>query len=500
MTFSAPPAVKPSGLYSPWASPPHSSATSKEGATTVVPLIVDVDGTLHRGDLLLEGLVQVGFGPTKHWLSVVRAALRGRRALKDRVAELAPLRADTLPWNHAVRDRINVALNENRPVLLASGAAPVWVGEIAQYLGVGTVDAPGDVNLVGSEKLRVIESQHPTFDYIGNARVDLPLWRRARRPIAANASAGCLRTLKKARPDAESIGESAGRLKTILRAMRPHQWSKNLLMFLPALAAHLAPTMGNITRHLLAFFAFSACASAIYILNDLSDLPHDRAHPRKARRPIAAGTLPIPAAVGLFAALVLVSAVLSSMVGGFFPLFLVAYAALSLSYVFALKRRLLVDVVVLALLYASRVVAGASVASVPLSRWFIAFTVFLFFSLAVAKRVAELQALASRGAGRAPGRAYAIEDITPLISLGCAAATASCLVFCLWAAAPETTVAYRRPDLLLVALPLLLYWHARIWVFVGRQALEDDPVAFAIRDRVSLAVGVIFVLFIVAAH
>jgi 4-hydroxybenzoate polyprenyltransferase len=276
--------------------------------------------------------------------------------------------------------------------------------------------------------------------------------------------------------------------------MRPHQWAKNTLLFLPALAAHLPFALDGLLTLAAAFVAFSALASAVYLLNDIIDLPNDRAHPTKRLRPIASGELSIPLALTAAATLAALAALVAFRLPLAFQALLGGYVVLTTAYSLALKKRPILDVITLASLYSTRVVAGAAAVDVPLSRWFLAFSVFLFFSLALVKRVVELGRSAVAADEHVPGRGYRLIDVPVLTSLGTTAVMASALVYCLYITGEEVSVLYGRPDVLWAGLPILLYWQSRLWLIAGRGALHDDPVVFALRDHVSRALAVAFLV------
>ena len=313
-----------------------------------------------------------------------------------------------------------------------------------------------------------------------------------------------------ARPvEADRAPQAAGRwtlpLTRVLdhpwvRALRPHQWAKNFLVLLPAGAAHLAPSANLVARLLLAFLAFSMLASAVYLLNDLADLPHDRAHPTKRRRPLAAGELsPRGALVG---AIVLVAASIATAIPlpHAFHLMMLLYFATTVSYSLLLKRLAVADVLALATLYAMRLLAGAAAAEVPLSQWFLAFSIFLFLSLALVKRVVELQDKGSGDDSVMPGRGYVGSDVPLLAALGQGSAVASALVYCLYITGEDVRRLYTHPELLLAGLPILLYWISRIWLITGRRAMHEDPVMFSLRDRVSylMLAAMLLIVFLAA--
>jgi len=289
----------------------------------------------------------------------------------------------------------------------------------------------------------------------------------------------------------ELPGQSAMLPLTWARAIRVHQWAKNLLLVLPALAAHLAPTPPALGALLLAFFSFSLLASAVYLVNDLADLEHDRVHPIKRARPLASGQI-TPAAAGAAAvALAVLALLLALRLPVQFLEVWAAYLLLTTLYSFGLKRVVVLDVMVLGALYTARVVAGAAAVQVPLSRWFLAFAVFLFSSLAILKRMVEGLGVAARESGdeRLGGRGWEVGDIPVLLGFGAACSVASALVYCLYITGDEVVRLYARPDVLWLGLPVLLYWLGRVWLLANRGIVHEDPLLFALHDRVSWVVA-----------
>jgi 4-hydroxybenzoate polyprenyltransferase len=274
-----------------------------------------------------------------------------------------------------------------------------------------------------------------------------------------------------------------------VRALRVHQWAKNLLLVLPALAAHRAPTPALVGPLLLAFLSYSLLASAVYLLNDITDVEHDRVHPTKRDRPLASGRMSVNAAAGAFAGLAALAFALAMALPPRFRLVWAAYLALSTAYSFGLKRIVVLDVMVLGALYTSRVIAGAAAVDVALSRWFLPFTVFFFSALAILKRMVESQNAAEREDDDLAGRGWTVQDIPVLLGFGAACSVASALVYCLYVTSDEVTRLYDRPDVLWLGLPILLYWLGRVWLLASRGEVHEDPVLFALRDRSSYLVG-----------
>ena len=463
------------------------------------PLVVDVDGCLLRTDLLWEGLFASFARQPASILATLRSAMRGKPALKRHLAGACPPAVGDLPLHPAVVDLVKRAQDDGRPVFLASGSDETLVRAVGARLGISaTFGTNGEQNLVGKNKLELIRSISDRFDYVGNGAADLPIWRAADRAYAVNAGPFTRWRARRARPDLVELPGGTPAWKAWLRAIRPHQWAKNVLLFLPAMAAHLVFGIALVQQLAAGFLAFSAGASALYLLNDLIDLPHDRRHPTKRHRPFAAGDLSIPAGAVGVVVLLAISAVFTAMVGGRFWMVLLTYLALSLGYSLVIKRQAVLDVIGLASLYTMRIIAGAVMVSVPLSRWFLAFSVFFFLSLALAKRVVELRH-SSGSTDVIPGRGYVAADLAILTSQGVSAGMASALVYCLYITGDEVIRLYAHSERLWLGFPILLYWLGRVWLLTARGQMHDDPVVFALRDRSSAAAFLSFLLVVLLA-
>lgn len=458
------------------------------------PLILDIDGTLLKSDLLWESVAAlVASHPVKSLL-IPFYILRGRPALKNFLARESGLDVSEVPLSPSARGMIERAEAEGRMVILASGSPQSMVDALAERVGAdegwGT---DRKTNLTGSSKLARILEDYESFDYVGNSWVDIPMWKEARKAIAINPKRLAVWLGKRARPDLEIINDKMPTWRCWVRALRPHHWAKNTLVFLPALAAQLAPNVGLALLLLAGFAAFCAMTSAVYLVNDVADLSSDRRHPTKCHRPLAAGELSISHALAAAVLLAVAAGALAWYLSPLFAAVLASYLILTTLYSASLKRKLVIDVITLASLYTIRVVAGAVLVEVPLSRWFLAFSIFLFLSLALVKRVVELEELKAGDVSAAAGRGYRVDDLTVLTGLGTAAAAASALVYCLYITSDDVLRLYTRPDVLWIGLPLFLYWIARLWVLAGRGVVHEDPVAYALGDRATYAVFAAFV-------
>jgi 4-hydroxybenzoate polyprenyltransferase len=283
------------------------------------------------------------------------------------------------------------------------------------------------------------------------------------------------------------------------RALRPHQWTKNGLVVVPLLAAHHLDRPAAVLASLIAVGAFCLCASSVYVLNDLLDLEADRAHPRKCKRPFAAGELPLSAGVVMAPVLLILAFGLGTFLSDSFIAVLACYYALTAAYSLFLKGKVLLDALVLACLYTLRIVAGAAAVEVPLSFWMLLFSIFLFLSLALVKRYAELDGLQKQGQLQAAGRGYEVSDLPILQSLGCASGYLSVLVLALYVNSPEVDALYRHPTIIWTLCVPLLFWISRVWMTAQRGGMHDDPVVFALKDPLSIGIGCLGVLIAILA-
>ncbi|WP_295454103.1 UbiA family prenyltransferase [uncultured Thiodictyon sp.] len=460
---------------------------------TDVVLAIDLDGTLLRTDSLLESLfLLMRERPLALGRGVLRLA-RGRAAFKGWVADSARLDVAVLPLNTPLLDWLQAERAAGRRLVLATAADRRIAEAVAARVGLfDTVLATeAGRNLKGEAKAFELVERFGKdgFDYVGDSHADLPVWREARRAIVVGGP-GLERAARRVAEVERVFAPQHGRATALLRAMRPHQWVKNLLLFLPLVAAHAATDGARLLAAALAFLAFGLSASAVYLFNDLLDLAADRRHPRKCRRPFAAGDLPLAWGLLLTPLLLLTAATLSLLVlPPAFTLVLGGYVLLSSAYSVGLKRKPILDVMLLAALYTVRVIAGAAAVAVPASFWLLAFSMFIFLSLALSKRYTELQGLPQRGELTAAGRGWHVDDLPLVQSLGTSAGLACVLVLALYIDSAPAQRLYATPEALWLVCPLLLYWISRLWFKTHRGEMHDDPVVFALRDPVSLLIG-----------
>lgn len=467
------------------------------------PLCVDLDGTLIRSDLLLESLLRlIKRNPLylfclPFWLS------GGKAALKSQIAARVKLNPALLPYNQELIEWLVGERSRGRELWLCTAADARLADGVARHLGffTGILASNERLNLAGERKAEALAARfgREAFDYCGNEERDLAVWQRARAAVVVSESRSLARRVERHVPVLRTFAVPSHPLRSLLHAMRPHQWVKNVLVLVPLLTAHRLGEPGLLGRGLLAVVAFCLCSSSVYVINDLLDVESDRGHPRKAHRPFASGALSLAAGLAFAPALLVAAASVSALLPLRFQLALAAYFGLTIAYSLKLKRVLVIDTVALAGLYTLRIIAGAGAVGVALSFWLLLFSVFLFLSLALVKRYAELEALRRQQRLQAAGRGYRVEDLAVLQSFGTAAGYLSVLVLALYINSPEVAALYHRPKAIWTLCVLMLYWISRVWMTAHRGGMHDDPVVYALRDRVSLGLGVIAAITLLIA-
>jgi 4-hydroxybenzoate polyprenyltransferase len=468
-------------------------------------LVVDLDDTLVRTDTLAEQFVALVFRKPLAALMVLPMLLRGRAAFKDRLSQLQPLDPAALPYNEPLLDFLRAERSQSRPIHLVTAAHQSVADAVAGHCGLFDSAEGSDAgrNLKGARKAEHLTERFPEgFCYAGDSRADLKVWARAESIVLAGASASVAQDARNlGKPLEAEFDRDRPRLKTWRKALRLHQWTKNLLVFLPLLLSQKFTEPHAVLLSLVAFVAMGLTASATYLINDLSDLASDRRHATKRNRPLAAGVLRIEHVAVAVPLLLITAAALALATSPILLLGLAGYAALTLTYTFRLKRRPMLDVAALASLYAIRVAIGAAVIGTPQSPWLITFSLFFFFSMSLAKRYAEIHNLRDGEGSRAlPGRGYRTDDGPAVLALGAASSVASVLVvvtYLMEEAFPSNI--YEQPDWLWVAPFLLMIWVGRIWLVAGRGELDEDPIAYAISDRFSWKLMVTLVAAFVLA-
>lgn len=457
-------------------------------------LCVDLDGTLIRSDMLLESLC--GALKRKPWLSLAIPfwLMRGRAYLKRRLAEAVVIDPSQLPYHEEFLSYLREEHKRGRKIVLATASDERLALSIAQYVGIfSEVHASdGTSNLKGRKKLDRLLATYGEggFDYAGNQGADDPVWEKSGEVIVvggAEPAKGKLAPHVRVRRFT-TTGPST--LYAFLRAIRVHQWVKNLLLFVPLLMAHRVSDIVALTQSITAYVSFCLCSSSVYIINDLFDLESDRQHHSKRSRPFASGALPLSSAFIIVPLFLVTSLVLSLQLPSAYSDALLFYFVLTLSYSLRLKQIVLIDIMVLASLYTIRILAGGYATTVPVSEWLLAFSMFFFLSLACVKRFSELLALRHSNKHEAKGRGYVASDLEQIAQFGSASGYISVLVLAFYVSGRDVVALYSHPQVLWLVCPLVLYWISRVWLIAHRGQLHDDPIVFAIRDRVSYVVGV----------
>lgn len=454
------------------------------------PLVVDLDGTLVNTDTLVEALLAV---LKQNLLLICLMPLwlaKGRANFKRELAVRVQLDATTLPYNTNVLEYLTEEKAAQRTLILATGSDSALAQPIAVHLQLfdAVMASDGQCNLTREHKRAALVAEYGEggYDYIGNSSADTPVWSSARRRLVVAAPA-TLRRLGR-HTDFEQVFS----LPTVgpgvwLRALRVHQWLKNLLLFIPLILAHSHGATELLPLVALAFITFSLCSSAVYVINDLMDLPNDRRHPNKCRRPFASGALSVFSGLFLAPALLLIVALMLSQQPAAFVQVTAVYFVLTCGYSLVLKRIVIVDVLTLAMLYTLRIIAGGAVVGLAVSFWLLAFSMFIFMSLALLKRYAELLEVPDDGGGgTVSGRGYSTRDINFLSTLGAASGYSSVVVMALYINSDVVMQLYSAREVLWFVCPVLLFWISHMWFSAHRGRMHDDPIVFAVKDAVSL--------------
>ena len=458
-------------------------------------IAVDLDGTLTLTDTLYESVLTLVRNKPYFLLLLPFWLFKGIAHLKQKVAEYSELDVTTLPYNQPLIDWLKEEKQCGKKIILCTAAnekiAEAVVGNFDLFDAFIASDSK--TNLKGVRKRDVLQERYGDkgYDYAGNSNDDLEVWSGASNAIVVNASEYVLQKASKLTSVTQVFLSERASIVVWLRAIRVHQWLKNLLLFVPLLAAHQIDNAQSLGLLVIAFLSFSLCASSVYITNDLLDLESDRNHPRKRFRPFATAKLSV--LHGVFAApfLITTSFLLGAVVGSNFLIVLLVYLFLTVTYSFSLKLLVLVDCLTLAILYTMRIIAGAAAVSVSLSFWLLAFSIFIFLSLALVKRYAELLVQSREGKNSAHGRGYLVTDAPLLQVLGVSSGYISTLVIALYLRSENVMSLYAQPLAIWLLIPILLFWVSWVWLKSSRGEMHDDPIVFAATDKTSLSVAVI---------
>ena len=475
---------------------------TQNSCRVAIPLVVDLDGTLLRSDLLLEtGMVYLQKNPLGiikpiYWIA------KGKAELKYKLAESTSLDVSILPYNSDVLELVKEERKKGRKVVLATASWHSLADRIAEYLNLfdDVIATNSQHNLSAQQKRDVLVERYGIvgFDYVGNSNDDLCVWRASRKAYVVNPNAHVLRCVKNFKNLGKVINSNHVGIGVWLKALRLHQWLKNILLFIPLLTAHQLTNLKLFLPGVFAFFIFGLAASSVYIFNDLLDLENDRKNSIKRLRPFAAGLLQIHYGLLVSFLLLITSLTVSQwLLPWQFTTTLCVYYLMTLAYSSFIKRLTIADVIILALLYTLRIIAGTFTFGFPLTYWILAFSLFLFLSLAFIKRYTELQMVFNNGESlKVNGRGYYSNDMPIIASLGAASGYIAVMVLALYIDEQMSLTIYRYPQLIWFACPLMLFWISRLWLLAHRNQMHHDPVIFAIKDRTSWTIAGLLILIL----
>lgn len=463
-------------------------------------IICDLDDTLLKTDLLFEQWILLLKTKPLMFLQSLFWLFKGRAYFKNRIATLTSLSAATLPYRTEVIEVLKAYRSDSNNVLVLASASPtIWLDPIAAHLGLfdRTLGSSATTNLKGKAKFAALQEiiGRNSFTYIGDHEVDLEIWKHSTSIIAVNPSKSLSTKISLLKKETKTLIDPKRNIAKILaKQLRPHQWIKNILVFLPAVASHRYLDLSVLGNTLLGFASFSLIASFVYVLNDLLDLNADRAHHSKKNRPLACGLLPIRRGIAILPILFFGAVGIGFFLPPYYLGWLAVYLGLNIAYSFYLKQSVIIDVIILSFMYTLRIFAGSAATAIPISEWLLSFSTLFFFSLACVKRYTEISR--SKNKLTIDGRGYRQLDHSMIQSLGVSSGMLSILVVLLYLQSGDVRALYANPQNLWFATPVLLFWISRIWLLTNRDEIHDDPVVFAVRDRVSwlcaVAIGLVF--------
>lgn len=456
-----------------------------------LPLCVDLDGTLISSDSLHESFFKaIKLAPIET-IASIRHLSKGKAGFKQAIARIADLDASTLPYNQDVLNYVK-AQKADREIILVTGANEKIAFSVSDHLKIfdSFMASDDSTNLTGENKRNALLERFGEngFDYIGNEPTDIAVWESAENALVVTSSDNFAKDVKSRFKADHVFKTKAPSIRSWLKFARVHQWSKNLLILVPFFLDHRFREWSDLITIGLAFVAFSLLASLTYMINDMLDIESDRLNSTKSKRALASGEIQIRQALlvilGLLVCVVGFCLVLPTLFVGA----LAVYFVLTLLYSFVLKKLVMMDVCVLALLHTLRIIAGTLAVGAQWSFWLLAFSMFFFLSLAIAKRVSELENVKKENKSNPSARGYTTSDISMLSSAGIATGYISIMVIALYINSEKVTEIYHIPEILWLICPLLLYWIGRLWIITTRGELHEDPIVFGLRDRVSISV------------
>ncbi len=472
------------------------------------PLYVDLDRSLVKVDMLIETFAFVLRRKPYLIPFLILKLLKGKPQLKAWLEKNSDLRPDLLPYNQKVIDLIKHRGMNGSRIILATASNHNIAKQIASQLGLfhSVLASSDNYNLKGKCKLEAIQNDisgngDESYDYLGDSPADIPIWEKANKGYLVSHSSSTRRRVLDKLSNVEVIDDCSVGLNTYLKLLRPHQWTKNVLLFVPLLLSYQWSDAQTVISVIIATFLFSLAASTVYILNDFVDVEKDRDHHYKRRRPFASGAIPLWHGPILAALLLLTVCALSIVLLSYaYCLVLLGYVGANLLYSFWLKQKPILDVVLLTLMYTFRIYAGSVAAGISLTPWLLTFSMFFFFSLAFAKRYQELLTALEKTDSSKRVRGYYASDLRFIEAGGIASGLISILVMALYIRSPQVEVLYSSADLLWLICPLALYWIGRVWLITSRGRMHDDPIVFALKDGDSYIIGFVMGIVLLLAH
>ena len=465
-------------------------------------LFVDLDGTLIKSDLLFECLVPI----IKNYFYALFLApfwlLKGKAYLKDKFSDLVSINPEILPYNNNVLEYIRKEKENGSKIILATASNIKLAKSISDYLGIfdDVIASSKEENLKGKNKLNKIKlyiennNTNKEFSYIGDSEADVKIFNETNIPIVVG-NKNVFNKIKSKNDKTSFVdGENDFSLKKFFKMIRTYQWVKNFLIFLPLILAHKFLDVNLLLKALVAFFSFSFLASSVYIINDIMDVESDRIHPSKKNRPIASGAVKISSALKVAFILMPLSFIISIFLGKEFLFVLLTYFITTSCYSFYLKKIMLVDILILSLLYTVRIFAGGVALNIYLSPWLFMFSMFFFFSLACAKRYSELYAVRNNLQDEIKGRGYQAQDLEQIQIFGSSSGYIAILIFALYIQSDISMKLYKTPSFFWALCPIMLYWISRVWLLSHRGQMTQDPIIFALKDKVSYVVLILSII------
>lgn len=465
-------------------------------------LFVDLDNTLTRSDLFLEPLLRLLRKDPMVLFLLPLWLVHGRGYFKQQLSDRISIDVADIPYDEDILEYLSQQRSGGQKIVLATASNQFFADQVAEHLGLfdDVIASSPDLNTKGKNKLAAMKryAGDQSFDYMGDSHADLQIWEDINRAYVVSPQAGVLQRLKKKGIPTELIHPAPAK-RIYLKALRPWQWLKNCLIFVPLILAKQLFDPASLSACIAAFVSFSLIASAGYLVNDLLDLEADRRHPRKKNRPLASGALSPWNIVCLAIALLLFGLLIAWFISSDLAFLLIAYFVMVTAYSLELKQHALVDVILIAGFYAARIIAGGLAANVSISFWLLAFSIFVFLSLALLKRCTEIRTTSQETDTLIPGRGYYKDDEPMLSVMGITSGYLSVIVIALYINSDEVATLYSSPQSLWLVCPLMLYWISRMWLKTRRNEMNDDPLVFALRDKVSLVTGLLLALVMMLA-